>query len=336
MSALHIPRPFGASQAGEAVVNDFDILNANILVVDDQEDHAYALKALLHASGYLNVETTTDPRLVSQLYLEHHFSLILLDLEMPGMNGFRVMEELKRLGSDDYLPIFVVSGATNLKLPALMAGAKDFISKPFDAGEALARVRNMLEVRLLLAAAVHTAEDLNVLALHDPLTGLGNRRLLSDRLSAAMSNARRNNAEMGLIYLDLDGFKNVNDSFGHAVGDTLLKIAADRLLSHVRKEDTVVRSAGDEFVIVLWHVRGVDDAVVAANKLVRALSEPYQLGKHSAAVTVSAGIGVFPLHGLDAETLLRSADAALYSAKQLGGNMCRISCEEIFPRSDNP
>ena len=188
----------------------------------------------------------------------------------------------------------------------------------------LLRVRNMLEVRLLHEATRHHGKTLESLALTDPLTGLANRRLLIDRLSMAMVHARREQSDMALLYLDLDGFKEINNTLGHAAGDALLKMTAARLAETVREEDTVARLGGDEFVIVL-RLSGAAHASQVASKVIEAVSQPYLIEGRSASITVSVGIGLYPVHGEDADTLLKSADLALYEAKGAGKNVYRIS-----------
>ena len=137
-----------------------DILAAKILVVDDLEANVLLLERMLHAAGYTRVESTTDPRTVSELHGRNHYDLILLDLQMPGMDGFQVMEHLKAVEPDSYLPVIVITAQPDHKLRALRAGAKDFVSKPFDLGEVLMRVRNMLEVRLLHSESLQYGKEL--------------------------------------------------------------------------------------------------------------------------------------------------------------------------------
>jgi CheY-like chemotaxis protein len=128
---------------------EFDILNGSILVVDDQPVNVLLLEQLLASTGYTRVRSTMNPLEVAALHAEHHYDLILLDLKMPGMDGFQVMQELKKNTSDNYLPVIVLTAEPGHKLRALEAGAKDFISKPFDLVEVKTRIHNMLEVRLL-------------------------------------------------------------------------------------------------------------------------------------------------------------------------------------------
>jgi len=131
------------------MVSPADILNARILVVDDLEANVLLLKGMLRIAGYRSVESTTDPNQVCELHRKNRYSLILLDLQMPGMDGFQVMEGLKEIEEDGYLPVLVITAQPAHKLRALEAGAKDFVSKPFDLAELRARVHNILEVRLL-------------------------------------------------------------------------------------------------------------------------------------------------------------------------------------------
>jgi serine phosphatase RsbU (regulator of sigma subunit) len=131
------------------MVNSADILNAKILVVDDREANVCLIEGMLRVAGYTAVHSTTDPHEVSELYRQNRYGLILLDLQMPGMDGFEVMEGLKEIEGDGYLPVLVITAQPAHKLRALEAGAKDFVSKPFDLAELRARVHNILEVRLL-------------------------------------------------------------------------------------------------------------------------------------------------------------------------------------------
>ncbi|MCX7171516.1 MAG: diguanylate cyclase [Proteobacteria bacterium] len=219
----------------------------------------------------------------------------------------------------------VITAHPDHKLRALQSGAKDFISKPYDLAEVLLRVRNMLEVRLLHEEVRNHGKVLEALALTDPLTGLANRRLLDERMSMALVHARRNKSAMAVMYLDLDGFKQINDTLGHSVGDDLLKMVAGRLVATMREEDTVARLGGDEFVIALWHVGGSDHVAKVALKVIEAVAQPYLLDGQAVSVTVSAGVGIYPLHGEDADTLMACADRALYEAKHAGKNAYRIS-----------
>jgi two-component system, cell cycle response regulator len=315
------------------MANPADILNAGILIVDDLEANVHLLEQMLMGAGYTRISSTRDPHAVCAMHRANHYDLILLDLRMPGMDGFQVMEELKAIEADGYLPVLAVTAQPAHKLRALQSGAKDFVSKPFDLAEVLLRVHNMLEVRLLHETACNYSKKLEELALNDPLTGLANRRLLADRVSMALVHAHRNKSAMAVIYLDLDGFKQINDTLGHGVGDELLKMVAERLVATVREEDTVARVGGDEFIVALWHVSGSDYATSVASRAIEAVSQPYDIDGTTVKITTSAGVSIYPDHGEDADTLMKSADLALYAAKSAGKNAYRISERKYEVRS---
>ncbi len=158
------------------------------------------------------------------------------------------------------------------------------------------------------------------LAQHDVLTDLPNRVLLNDRLTQAISLARRNKNQVAVLFLDLDGFKYINDSLGHAMGDRLLQLVATRLSSCVRKSDTVSRQGGDEFVILLSESKHAADAGITATKLLAELRRVHSIEQHGLQITASIGISTYPDNGEDAETLIRNADIAMYQAKENGRN----------------
>jgi len=172
-------------------------------------------------------------------------------------------------------------------------------------------------------------ERIQFLAYSDALTGLPNRRLLEDRLTQALATARRQKGRVALLFLDLDTFKNINDSLGHSLGDLLLQEVAERLKTWGRKQDTVARVGGDEFLIVLTELKDITDAAVAAERLLDGIIGEYSIRGHSLNITCSLGISIFPEHGADAETLIKNADAAMYSVKENGRNNFRFFTEEM-------
>jgi len=155
-------------------------------------------------------------------------------------------------------------------------------------------------------------------AEHDFLTGLPNRMLLNDRISQAIASARRHTKQVAVLFLDLDGFKHINDSLGHPVGDRLLQSIAKRLVSSVRGADTVSRQGGDEFVVLLPDLQRPEDAAVMAVRILRDVAAPHLIDLHDLYVTTSIGVSVFPDDGADAETLIKNADTAMYQAKENG------------------
>jgi two-component system cell cycle response regulator len=311
------------------MISEKQILNACILIVDDQQSNVLLLEGMLREAGYACVASTNNPYAVCELYRKNHYDLILLDLQMPGMDGFQVMEDLKAVETDGYLPILVITAQPGHKLRALTSGAKDFVSKPFDLLEAKTRIHNMLEVRLLYKHLEHYSLEMESLAMHDALTGLPNRRLLMDRLSLSITHAHRNKRTMAVMYLDLDGFKQINDTLGHDAGDKLLNMVAARMAAAVRQEDTVARLGGDEFVIALWELIHADGLARLVSKVIQAVSQPYVINGHTVSVTTSVGVSIYPTHGDDADTLMKNADLALYEAKRAGKNDYRIATRPL-------
>ncbi|MEN3371579.1 EAL domain-containing protein [Dechloromonas sp. ZS-1] len=172
---------------------------------------------------------------------------------------------------------------------------------------------------------LHESEGhLSKLAYYDVLTGLPNRHIFQDRLKMAMSQARRSNTQMGLFFIDLDRFKQVNDTLGHDVGDELLKVVAQRLASVTREMDTVARLGGDEFTVILPNLSHERDAHAIATKILEVFQPPVQVGAHLLFPSPSIGIAMFPSHGTDEATLIRRADMAMYHAKGDGGNAFRV------------
>jgi diguanylate cyclase (GGDEF)-like protein/PAS domain S-box-containing protein len=167
------------------------------------------------------------------------------------------------------------------------------------------------------------------LAYYDALTGLPNRTLLQDRLTKALASARRYKHKVALLFLDLDRFKDINDSLGHSVGDLLLQQVAERLKKWGREQDTVARLGGDEFLITLTQVKDLVDVAVAVERLMDTMTAAFEVQGHSLNVGCSIGASMFPEHGTDCETLIRNADAAMYGAKDSGRNSFRFFAEDM-------
>jgi diguanylate cyclase (GGDEF)-like protein/PAS domain S-box-containing protein len=169
-----------------------------------------------------------------------------------------------------------------------------------------------------VSAARAMTLDLAHAAHHDVLTGLPNRALLIDRVGQAIAFALRHKHKVGMLFLDLDGFKHINDSLGHSIGDELLKAIAARLLECVRRTDTVSRQGGDEFVVLVSEVRQLEDIIILATRMLHAVAGPHSIANHDLHITTSIGVSVYPDDGLDAMTLIKNADTAMYQAKENG------------------
>ena len=172
-------------------------------------------------------------------------------------------------------------------------------------------------------------EKLNYLAYHDVLTGLPGRTLFHDRLVQAVTNAHRHGDKLGVLFIDLDHFKNINDSLGHYAGDMLLKQVAALFTACMREDDTVARLGGDEFVVILASMASEDEAWMVSQKILKLMTEPFTIEAHELFVTCSIGIALYPKDGDDAKTLLQSADGALYLAKNKGRNNAQFCTAEM-------
>jgi diguanylate cyclase (GGDEF)-like protein/PAS domain S-box-containing protein len=177
--------------------------------------------------------------------------------------------------------------------------------------------RDVSAARAMTAQIAHTAQ-------HDFLTGLPNRMLLNDRVGQAIAAAQRHEKQVAVLFLDLDGFKHINDSLGHPIGDKLLQSIASRLVECVRGADTVSRQGGDEFVVLLSELEQSEDAVHTARRMLQVVAEAHSIDQHDLHVTTSIGVSVYPDDGLDAETLIKNADTAMYQAKENGRQSYRF------------
>jgi diguanylate cyclase (GGDEF)-like protein/PAS domain S-box-containing protein len=189
----------------------------------------------------------------------------------------------------------------------------------------------LVEDELIGVVAVYTditgrkeaEQQLAHVATHDALTGLPNRMLFNDRLTLELAHAHRSHQKLALMLLDLDHFKDANDTLGHSVGDQLLRLVGERLTSVLRKSDTVARMGGDEFMLILPEVAGVKDAANTAKKILEAVREPFVLDDYELNITTSIGIALYPYDGEDTDTLMRNADIAMYRAKRQGRDNCQ-------------
>jgi len=305
-----------------------DVMDARILIVDDKGANVLLLEQVLQALGYRQLMSTQDPFAVCALHRAHDFDLILLDLHMPGMDGFAVMAGLAEIEEQGYVPVLAITVQPGHMLRALAAGAKDFIAKPFELEELKCRIHNMLEVRLLYKKLAEAVAALESLALHDVLTGLANRRLLMDRLNQSRLSSARTQTHCALMFLDLDQFKQLNDTQGHDVGDLLLQQLSTRLLLCVREGDCVARFGGDEFVVLLDALGQLErDATLQADsvaqKILQQMRQSFDLLGQRFDSSLSIGAVIFLGAAEPAADLLKKADLAMYRAKTMGrGQVC--------------
>jgi diguanylate cyclase (GGDEF)-like protein len=249
--------------------------------------------------------------------------LILLDVMMPDMDGFEVFRRLKSDPLLQAIPVIFLTAMSSIEAEAagLALGAADYISKPIKVETAKLRIRNLIEREGLRKDVAQKQTQLERLAHYDTLTGLPNRALLADRMGQAMMQTQRRGQQLAMAFLDLDGFKAVNDSHGHAAGDHLLVTLAQRMKEALREGDTLARLGGDEFVVVLLDLAEVEDSVPILKRLLAAAAQAVPFGEAMLQVSASLGVSFYPqAQALDADQLLRQADQAMYQAKQAGKN----------------
>lgn len=182
----------------------------------------------------------------------------------------------------------------------------------------------ILSIARDMARRKQAEEKIRQMAYHDSLTGLPNRKLFSDRVDIALAQTGGNQNNVAVIMLDLDNFKDINDTLGHDTGDLLLKAVTERLNAAMRKSDTVARFGGDEFVLLLPELKGIEDATPVAQRIVESFRDPFLINTHQLIVTASIGIAVYPYDGSDEVALLKNADVAMYQAKQAGRDRYQV------------
>ncbi len=245
---------------------------------------------------------------------------IVTSLSLPDAAPLAILARLRERAP--LVPIVVVESdrEDDPDCDAIAAGAHAVLIRGEYSARALVRtVRQAIERVRIFEELDAAREAARHLATHDPLTGIANRLLLDDRLEHAVANARRSGETIAVLMLDLDRFKTLNDSFGHATGDEVLRCVAQRLAKQVRQSDTIARLGGDEFALVLTHLQRETDAARVARKLLDSLSQPISISGERFQTGASIGIATHPRDGSDAGELLRSADLAMYEAKRSGG-----------------
>jgi len=294
-----------------------------ILLVEDDPSDADVVRMALSDADSTAYEITHVARLddARKKLDGHNYDMMLLDLSLPGGRGLETLR-LARAAAPA-MPILVMVDLDDeaLVLKAVQSGAQDYLIKgSFDPKGLTRTVRHAIERQHILIELGHSREHEHYLATHDGLTGLPNRHLFLDHVDQALAHAKRSRGMLALMLLDIDHFKTINDSLGHAVGDQLLQMFAKRLTACLRQGDAVARFGGDEFTVMQCDVLSVEQVGTVVEKIHRAVAQPYLLKNGELSITASVGIAVYPKDGEDAVTLLRNADTAMYSAKELGRN----------------
>ncbi len=295
---------------------------AHILLADDNADMRKYLCRLL--TPYWEVAAVPDGMQALEAIRREPPDLVLTDIMMPNLDGFGLLAALRANKSTRSMPVIMLSARSGEEARAggLEAGADDYLVKPFSTRELLARIKTHLDIARLRRDAVELAQ-------HDALTGLPNRKLTLEFAEQLLASARRGGKRAGVLFIDMDRFKPINDTHGHEVGDAVLKEIARRLKACVRAEDTVGRLGGDEFVGVLSHVHDTSDAAQAARHIIDRLGQPYRINGLEVHTSPSIGIALYQDDGTDMEQLIRNADIAMYHAKEKGRNNFQFFTQEL-------
>lgn len=304
----------------------------NILLVDDRPENLLALEAIIERDEYNLIKAFSGEEALKYL-LKYDFAVILLDVQMPGMDGFSTAKIIKAREKTKHIPILFIT-ANNLDSEHIFmgysVGAIDYILKPFDPLILKSKVERFVELYSLnkkISTQSKSLEEKNktieYMAYHDGLTNLPNRRMFHDVMLQTLVNAKHKNETIGLMYLDLDRFKSVNDSLGHVIGDKLLQEVAKRLVSSIRETDFVARIGGDEFIILLSN-SDREGCLEVAEVLLNSFKDPFYIDSFEFYMTTCIGLSIFPYDGEDSNTLMKNADAALYLAKEQGKNKYKV------------
>jgi len=311
----------------------------DILIVDDTVENLVFLSNVLETAGYL-VRKARDGKMALRAVQDAVPDLVLLDIRMPDLDGYEVCQRLKANARTAQVPIMFLSALDDVadKVKAFEVGASDYMTKPFQVDEVLVRTQN----QLLLKSALHEVNQLNQrledkvrqrtrqleransqlmeMAYHDDLTGLPNRALLTECLARSLESIQNDSEyQFALMFLDCDRFKLVNDSFGHAIGDTLLVEVTRRLSACIGPEDTLARFSGDEFVVLINQVSGLEETEAIAQSLLDSLKPSFRISDREIFINASVGIVISDTQPYSTpEHMLRDADTAMYSAKKQG------------------
>jgi diguanylate cyclase (GGDEF)-like protein len=291
----------------------------SVLVVEDNQRYAKLIEHMLGGDFAVDHAPTLGDA-VEALQKKGGYGCILLDLRLPGTDRLDAVDAIRSLAPD--APTVVLTGMedSELALDAMKTGVQDYLYKGDVDPETLRRS--------VLYAMERKRAQLAHDALHDPLTALPNRALFRDRCLQALAGIGRTTSGVGVLFIDLDGFKQVNDSLGHAAGDRLLVQAADRLRHALRGGDTVSRFGGDEFTVLASTLDHRHDAVELAQRITQALGVPFRIAERDVALTCSIGIAFTFDRSADPDVLVHEADVAMYRAKERGG-----ACYEVFGQS---
>jgi diguanylate cyclase (GGDEF)-like protein len=299
-----------------------------LIIEDNPDDEALVLLAI--RKGGFNVEhVRVDNRddLLTALK-NRDWDIVLSDYQMPEFNGLAALKIVKQYNKD--LPFIVVSGTIGeeVAVEAMRSGAHDYLMKD-NLTRLVPAIRRELADADERRALREAQQTLRHQAYHDILTGLPNRWLLRDRMEQALKYVRQKKSGLAVMFLDLDRFKNINDTLGHMTGDYLLRAVAERVSLILNERDTLARFGGDDFIVMLMDILDAEQATAAADLLLTALHNPFVLDDKEIYVGASIGIALYPANGDEFDVLIKNAESAMYYAKDQGRNNYQFFSKEI-------
>ena len=304
-----------------------------VLLADDDALYRHVIQKALESWGYDVIIASDGNEALNILWSSNPPALAILDWMMPGMDGVEICRCVRERRQDPYIYIILITAKSRKRdvVTGLEAQADDYLAKPFDLQELRARLQSGQRIVNLQSALASKHRELSYQATHDPLTGIWNRSAILDILGREVLYAKRNKKPLSLALVDIDNFKLVNDTYGHAAGDTVLIEVVRRMQSALRHYDAVGRYGGEEFIVVMPGVSRKRALKIAERLRIRVAENPYSVMKKRIAVTLSVGVASEGRLGT-AKSLLQFADKALYRAKASGRN--RV--ESAWSRPTNP
>ncbi len=308
---------------------------STVLVAEDDPISRRILEVRLRKWGYQVIAIDNGFKALELLENDHAPELLLLDWMMPGIDGVELCRRIRAMQKSVYRYILLLTArdAKQDLVMGLEAGADDYLTKPFNAEELLARLRAGGRILALQSELIYAREQLRFHATHDALTGVWNRKGIVDFLTQELARAHRSHEPVGLMMVDVDHFKNVNDTYGHVAGDAVLKEVAARLVKSIRTYDLVGRYGGEEFLVILSNA-ALAEVNKRAQRLCAVIEEnPVRFQSIEVKVTISIGATEAPPNQeILQNRLLNAADLALYQAKERGRN--RVELRDYYSRQD--
>ncbi|MBL4621729.1 MAG: EAL domain-containing protein [Immundisolibacteraceae bacterium] len=305
-----------------------------LIIDDDVVDRMNTMRNLQRPGQTIEVTEASSAEAGLALALETSFDLLLLDYQLPTMTGLELLISLRSPPTNN-TPVVMLSHTNDeeLALKCIEHGAQDFIVKSEVTAPRLMRAISHARERHKIESELRESrEQLRYLAEVDSLTGLANRHMFERGLTNALPLAERQNTELALVMLDLDKFKDINDTLGHVIGDELLKEVAKRLTTAVREGDLLCRLGGDEFAILIHNLDNIELAERLTQRILRTLKQPLMIEGHEISISASMGIASYPDCATDAVQLMKCADVALYRSKDAGRNQSHFYSKELHEK----